>query len=552
MKNLKKLFLVPVLALGTMTSCYGGSKDDTKCPEVKECDVCPSQEDSNVNLGLKVTYENGDEVSSELNLLFDDSNDAYLNYRKKKLKAVSSVKNAKVSFKSSDERIASVTNDGLITALKANACCQVVVSDGTNSRTFDVYTRNLTDFFGIDSNGKVWKVLDKELEELTLPEGYSDVDMRTFDYFTRLKKLTIPEGYTKISNGDAYFAPSINLFALEEMNLPSTLTSLQVFKHAMPNLKKVTVGEGNPYYFVAKDQFLMARFNPGQQNETVHAYKVFNGFDGNFTDELIDEILGEDSMANEITIRENCALGVQSIKNLRLPERILMYDNYGTFVGSSVETLSISRYSPAKPRSFIKSFLNCKNLREISFLDDEDETRTPTYSISDGCLLNSNNSTLYLGTSQGVIPESVTTIETFAFYGREFVNQKLKIPSTITTIKQEAFGNTNLQKVWFPSTVSFTSNTKVLKNLDDYDATYSSATYFNRGKNCTELVLDSEASTYTGNKLGTFALSNPSLTLYDGNSTDRGASIPQWRIQARRNFLFDYVYDVSEEEFDSL
>ena len=549
MKNLKKLFLVPVLALGTISSCYKKDNNSTTCPEEKKCDVCPEIDTSSVNVGLKVTYENGDEVSSELNMLFDES-EVYANYGKKKLKAISSLKNAKVSFKSTNDTVASVTSDGLITALKANAYCQIVVSDGTNTRTFDLYTRNLVDFFGITSGTTVTKILDQGIEEVTLPEGYQIIQNTFYDYLTRCKKLTIPEGYTTINSGDAYFAPSTSL-VLEELYLSTSVSNFNI-KNPTPKLKKVVVAEGHPNLFTVNNQLLCA---VAANNTKISILKMYNGFNGKFSDELLNEItVSSGYEINTFVYANYCAINLDFLKVLEIRSNFELGD-VSMFVGSSIETVYISKYFPIESinRYLRRSLINCKNLKEIKFIDEaEDTSKNQSVSISDGCLLSADGTTIKLGTTNGIIPESVTKIETFAFCGRKFTNPKLKIPSNVVTIDQEAFANTNLQKVWLPSSVSCTSSSKHYKNLEDYSTTYNSGTYISRGEGGLVFNIDSEAATLTGNKLGTFALSNPDLVIYDGSETDRGSTTPQWRVQARKNFLFDYKYNITEEEFDTL
>ena len=546
MRNIKKM-LVPVIALLSICSCYDTEKQDKQsenvCPAEKVCTDAKC-------VSLDVTYENGDAVSDTLYLLYD-SNYTDSPSNRKKLVARSNIEGASITFSSSNSNAVSVSNNGLITALMADK--KVVITVNVNNvvkREFTVYTCGIGTYFTVSSN-KITGCRDIDVEELVLPTEYTSVSQNLLNDLPRLKKLVIPEGYTTFARDKA---PATADCKLEELHIPSTLTSnigiTYGFDIPLNYLRKVVVSEDNPNYKTYDEQ-LLCYFD--SQNKYVYITKIFNNFDGSFTDDMINEIksiLG-DSTYN-VLLSRGCGNGLNTIKTLNIPNSLLL-DDHGAFTSSSIEVLSISRYyssNSRKERSLRNNMINCENLREVRFNDDAVEGQEDVFSIVDGALYSADGTQLILGTVNGKISENATTIGYYAFCGRNFTNTKFKIPSNITTICCEAFADTNLGKVYIPQTATIEEKNFVYKNAGNYDTNYNSDITATRAKGGLELNIDTTTAVFT-EYIGTFAFSNPALEIYDGSETDRGTD-KRLIKRAVAKFTFNYAYNISAEEFDAL
>lgn len=556
-RNLILLSSIPTLFISacdkkTTTS----STNCPSCPESKTVEVV-EQKNVDVNTGttLNVTYENGDQVSDTLHLLCDsDLTDGTT----KKLKATFNQVGAKISFSSSDESIASVTSDGLITALKPNTYCKITVSVGNDfKRVFDVYTYDTTSFFGI-SNGAVTKVVDKEIENLTLPSQATIVNNDALINLNRVKRFIISEGYTEIKkkSTDWCLLPPY----VEYIYISSTFQNVENEFWITPKLKQVEIQDGNTNYRVY-DNKILYKTSGYRAN---YILRGIEGFDGNVTDEMIKNIANESG----VTIT-NCSAfsfcGLSTIKDLVINPH-LNYGKFFVFSGSSVETLSLPKSlleskTSGNINDVTKNYALTPNLREVKIYDDETGesiNSTGLCSIVDGNLYIDNSSkglAITLGTTNGLISSNCKRILAYTFSGRKFVNKKLAIPTGITEIRPSCFLYTNLDKVYIPATA-----TDLINEDDNYNSTntskgngfFSNAMYVD-GKLVikTNSPFDEVTLQAMDNKLNYFFGSNENMVMYDGSSTSR-LTERKLTFVGKGYKRFKYNFNVSEEDFKTL
>ena len=554
MKNVKRnlilLSSIPALFLGACDKDTSSSKGSTstKCAEPKTVDV-------NNGTTLNVTYENGDQVSDTLHLLCDPNLE---DGTTKKLKATFNQEGAKINFTSSDESVASVTNDGLITALKPNSYCKITVSvESGFKREFDLFTYDTTNFFGI-SNGAVTKVMDKEIEVLRLPAGANIVNNDALVNLNRVKRFIISEGYTEIKkkSTDWCLLPPY----VEYIYISSTFQNVENEFWATPKLKQVEIQDGNTNYRVY-DNKILYKTSGYRAN---YILRGIEGFDGNVTDEMIENIANE----SDVTIT-NCSpfsfCGLSTIKDLVINPHF-NYGRFFVFSGSSVETLSLPKSLLQSKTSgdindVTKNYTLTPNLREVKIYDDETGESINSAglcSIVDGNLYIDNSSkglAITLGTTNGLISSNCKRILAYTFSGRKFVNKKLAIPTGITEIRASCFLYTNLDKVYIPATAT---------NLIDEDANYNSTeTSKGNGFFSNAMYVDGKLVIRTNspfdevtlnamsNKLNYFFGSNENMVMYDGSSTSR-LTERKLTFVGKGYKRYEYHHNVSMEEFEAL
>lgn len=575
MKNIRKkailISMLPVLFAGACSkNTNSGNSGNSNTNTNSTCPTCPTPKvvDNAVNSSLKITYENGDEVSDTLHLLYDaDITDG----RTKKLKAVVTPSGASITFTSSDTSVASVTSAGLITALKANAYC-TITAKSTNgySRTFEVITSDITRFFGV-SGTSITKVLDSEIENLTLPTGYTTVAAGAINSLDRVKRLTISEGYTTFANQGP---ERCNLPTyIEYLSIPSTLQNVgSSLWFCTPYLKEVDVAEGNTGFGVYDGKFLYSTSENAVTGKRNYLLRALAGWDGNITDEMITE-------TGITTIGHFSFSGSQSLSDVVIPSSLSL-NHWYTFASSSITSLSISKtqlsaFSTSTPWHIAKIFANCPNFESVKIYDEENENveleSYGNYSVSDGALYYTEtddngtsddtsddvitNVTLVVGTKNGTIKEGTTILGHSSFLGRKFTSTTLKIPNTVTTIQRQVFMYSNLEKVYIPSSVTSISegdeDYTTVNSSDNRPAAFLTLATFINGKKFIVYDLDFVTSTAIENKYTLFFRSNPNLVIYDGSETDRGTT-NRFTLQGVRYNRFGYQFNITEEAFAAL
>lgn len=97
-------------------------------------------------------------------------------------------------------------------------------------------------------------------------------------------------------------------------------------------------------------------------------------------------------------------------------------------------------------------FSCCSGLESITVDDDN-----PKYKSVNNCLLTKDGKTLIVGCKNGIIPDGITSIESFAFQYTDLPS--VSIPNTVTSISLCAFrGCKNLKKVIIPESVTSMGN----------------------------------------------------------------------------------------------
>lgn len=97
-----------------------------------------------------------------------------------------------------------------------------------------------------------------------------------------------------------------------------------------------------------------------------------------------------------------------------------------------------------------RAFYGCSNLTSISV-----DEGNPVYDSRDNCnaIIKTGTNTLVVGCKTTVIPNSVTSIGNYAFYGCESI-YSIAIPESVTNIGNYAFGGTGLTSLIIPNSIT--------------------------------------------------------------------------------------------------
>ena len=492
MKNLKKLFLVPVLALGTLSSCYG--KNDTTCPEEKKCEACPTPS-SPTESGTGVSKD-GHTLSvdaKEIKVLVDEEIG-----KVKHIVATASPSTDTLSYSSSDTSVAEVSSSGVITGKKANAYCVVTVKSSAGLQLdIAVKTYSVSTYFKYYRDGSIVGIVDRDVEELEFPQKNPfnganitsisrrfalNLEENAFNRFSssplkNVKKIIVPEGYTTIE--EYVFAAKAE--KCETLVLPSTLTSFQSSSIAgLKNLKDITFseGEGTTAFTVSTSEENGAKVLYNTNNKT--AYKVFN-YPGNGS--IFDQGLGLTEIA------PYTCYNMDTLTDLVIPEGVTNCQARSIYFNKNLKSITFSS-TVNKISDTNKNFcaIANENLEAIHFPEgvdfiDTNYTNKNANGEEANCVVwakDSNNSSarsLACATKNMnwddsfLAPEGTTAskISTFEYSANVNVGYSgiVKFPETMVEIRQTFGFNKNLKGVYIPKSVT-TIDTNGIPQVSQY------------------------------------------------------------------------------------
>ena len=515
MKNFKKLFLVPVLALGTVTSCYGGN--DTKCPEEKKCETCPTADSTAKS--LSVNYE-------EMNLL---------NGVSRKLIPTATPSNQTFTFKSSDESVATVTKEGLVTPVSEDKVCEITVQSSNGlSKIVKVYTYS-EDRYYILSGTTYTGCVDPYIEEVNFAESTTNrtIATRAFSNFKYLKKVTLPANITSI--GEYAF---IGCTLLEYLKIESSDFKFGALAGELRNLKVIDIVETNTFYKTVNNNLLICPVSTGVTGDHTKAIvTAYNDFDGSGLEEVVTEYgLNKLSPFCFTYIKAN---------TFNIPAGISNY-TWFSVVHCEFETLNI----PATSLSNLNNYATWFNFTKFKYLGSSTESNTtPNGAIIDNnCWISKDKATMYLASSEVRLDEisniypSLATIGSRAFLGRGVNAKKFKLPSNITTVGEYCFGYNNIEKVFLPSSLSGINAPGTVQFYGAVDKL--------DGCNMLDNGLSYYQSKLICNSIGAFFANNDNLTIYsDVERNDLQSK--SLLISPNKNKFYNFEVK-TEEEFDAL
>ncbi len=277
--------------------------------------------------------------------------------------------------------------------------------------------------------------IDKqEVKDLVIPNTVNSIRDYTFSYCSSLTSITIPNSVTSI--GDEAFR---SCSSLTSITIPESVTSIG---------SSTFIG----CYFL-KENFI--------NNSSLDA-EANNYWDATFVDTEIDGLLIRDNTIircrpyvisatipdNVTSIGDYAFSGHSSLTSVTIPNSVTSIGNR-TFSGCSSLTSITIPNSVTSIGSY--AFSGCYRVIAITV-----ESGNTIYDSRDNCnaIINTATNKLIAGCQNTFIPNSVTSIGNYAFYGCLSLTS-VTIPNSVTSIGYEAFRDcSSLTSVTIPNSVT--------------------------------------------------------------------------------------------------
>ena len=248
----------------------------------------------------------------------------------------------------------------------------------------DYEIRKATVKYGITSIGESAFLGCRGMTELTLPNSVTSIGGNAFECCNGLTELILPNSVTSIGN-----AAFVDCSGLTELILPNSVTSIGNYAFSdCSGLEKITVDRGNKRY----DSW-------GNCNSIIETG----------TNTLIVGCKNS-VIPNSVTSIGDCAFyGCSGLTELILPNSVRSIGDI--------------------------AFTYCSGLEKITV-----ESGNSCYDSRDNCnsIIDTEFNTLIVGCKNSVIPNSVTSIGYYAFYGCSGLTE-LTLPDSVASIGDGAF-----------------------------------------------------------------------------------------------------------------
>jgi hypothetical protein len=298
---------------------------------------------------------------------------------------------------------------------------------------YDDYSGAVTIPEFVEYNGNMYSVTSiansafeycSGLTSVTIPNSVTDIGKYAFGECSSLTSVSIPNSVTSI--GRWAFS---GCTALSSLTIPNSVTTIDRGAFvACAGLASIIVADDNPIYD--------SRDNCNAIIETTTNTLVAGCMNTLIPNSVTS--IGEFAFTEHSSLTEIC-----------IPNSVSMIGERA-FYGC----ISLNKLIIPQSVSFIGDFSLgwCSGLKEIIVEDDN-----PIYDSRDNCnaIIETSTNTLIAGCMNTIIPQSVSSIRSYAFYYCESLTS-CTIPNSVTFIDEFAFGDCyNLTTVVIPNSLNF-------------------------------------------------------------------------------------------------
>lgn len=246
------------------------------------------------------------------------------------------------------------------------------------------------------------------------------------------------------------------------------------------------------------------------------------------------------SMPNSIKVIGNSAFSFSELTSITIPESVTTIGNYA-FSGSKLSSIVIPDsvteigydvfdYSKNLTSVHIGSsityleqglFSYCDSLSYITVSEDNQ-----TFDSRDNCnaIIITASNTLSIGCKNSIIPNTITTIGSYAFGSCKNL-ETITIPNSVTTIKGGSFEYSGLKSITIPNSVlsvgeyTFSGCTQLTSVTIGSSVSYIGTTIFDSCGNLTSIVVSEDNTTYDSRDNCNAVIETATNTLTQGCKT---------------------------------